>query len=129
MSPDFLDIDDVAEIHKLQMEEFGGIDGLRDRALLESAVAQPRATFGGELLHQDLAAMAAAYLFHIVKNHPFIDGNKRTGLASALTFLELNGIAIEDSPRLFDITMDVSQSKAGKEEAANLFRELVGFRH
>lgn len=79
------------------MEAFGGSDGLRDANLLASTVAQPSATFGGSLLHEDLFAMAAAYLFHIVMNHPFIDGNKRTGLAAALVFLDINGLVSHTS--------------------------------
>jgi death on curing protein len=85
----------VLEIHALQLGEFGGIAGVRDRGLLESAVEQPRATAFGELLHTDLFEMAAAYLFHIVKNHAFLDGNKRTALVAALVFLDINGVSLE----------------------------------
>lgn len=81
--PLFLEVDDVLEIHATQLDVYGGGAGLRDQGLLESAVAQPRASFGGDFAHEGLFAMAAAYLFHIVKNHPFVDGNKRTGLLSA----------------------------------------------
>jgi death-on-curing protein len=94
MNPEFLDVDDVLDRHAAQLEAFGGLDGVRDRSALESAVAQPRATFGGQFLHEGLFAMAAAYLYHIVKNHPFVDGNKRTGLDAATTFLDLNGFAL-----------------------------------
>ena len=82
-APDFLDIEDVLELHALQLARYGGADGVRDRGLLESAVAQPQATFDGAFVHDGLFAMAAAYLFHIVQNHPFIDGNKRAGAAAA----------------------------------------------
>jgi hypothetical protein len=78
IAPEFLDLEEVLEIHALELDEFGGIAGVRDRGLLESAVEQPRATAFGELLHADLFEMAAAYLFHIAKNHAFLDGNKRT---------------------------------------------------
>lgn len=81
MPIDFLHLDDVVAIHLDQIERYGGEAGIRDAGLLESAVAQARATFGGEFLHADLFQMAAAYLFHIAKNHPFVDGNKRTGAA------------------------------------------------
>ncbi len=77
---DFLDADEVLDLHAAQLEVFGGGSGLRDRGLLESAVAQPQASFGGQYAHDGLFATAAAYLFHIVSNHPFIDGNKRAGL-------------------------------------------------
>ena len=77
----FLEIEDVLEIHREQIDAYGGDAGIRDRGLLESAVAQVSATFDAELLHGDLAGVAAAYLFHIAKNHAFVDGNKRTALA------------------------------------------------
>lgn len=85
MSIDFLDVDDVLAIHAIQIADHGGSIEIRHMGLLKSAVAQPSMTFGGEFLHGGLFAMAAAYLFHIVMNHPFIDGNKRTGLDAAMT--------------------------------------------
>lgn len=92
MDPEFLSIDDVLLIHEDQIKRYGGSPDLRDRGLLHSAVDTPQAMFGGEYLHSDYVEMAAAYLFHIVQNHPFMDGNKRTGTASAMVFLDLNGI-------------------------------------
>ena len=89
--PEFLDTEDVLELHTLQLARYGGADGVRDRGLLESALAQAQATFDGEFVHPDLFAMAAAYLFHVVQNHPFVDGNKRTGFVVGVLFLELNG--------------------------------------
>lgn len=91
----FLSLDDVLESHAEQIAAYGGSDGIRDVGLLESALAQPAAMFGGQYLHVDVFGMAAAYLFHIVKNHPFLDGNKRVGLEAALLFLEINGLSIE----------------------------------
>lgn len=93
--PEFLDLDEVLEIHALQLADFGGLEGVRDQGLLESALEQPRATAFGQFLHGDLFEMAAAYLFHVVKNHAFMDGNKRTALLSALVFLDINGISID----------------------------------
>ena len=119
MNPDFLTVDDVLAIHEEQLARFGGAAGLRDAGLLESAVAQPQATFGGEYLHPDLFAMAAAYLFHIVQNHPFVDGNKRAGLLAALVFLDLNGISIDHAtPRLYDLTMEVASGRMPKDGVA-----------
>lgn len=80
--PMFLTLDEVLRIHAYQAANFGGSDALLDLEKLESAVAQPRQSYAGNYLHEDLAAMAAAYLFHIVPNHPFEDGNKRTGAHS-----------------------------------------------
>jgi death-on-curing protein len=90
MEPVFLSLDEVLEIHSQQIERYGGSAGIRDTAGLESAVATPQATFGGEFLHTSIPAMAAAYLFHLCQNHAFIDGNKRVGANAAITFLLLN---------------------------------------
>lgn len=90
MEPLFLSLDEVLEIHTQQIERYGGSAGLRDPAGLESAIATPQATFGGELLHRTIPAMAAAYLFHLCQNHAFIDGNKRVGANAAITFLLMN---------------------------------------
>jgi death on curing protein len=117
--PLFLDVDDVLEIHAMQLEVHGGGTGLRDRGLLESAIAQPQMSFGGELAHQGLFAMAAAYLFHIVKNHPFVDGNKRTGLLAAIVFLDVNGVGIEHpSEALYELTMGVAEGRIDKSAVA-----------
>lgn len=123
---DFLDVADILTLHANQVELYGGEHGVRDLGLLESAVAQPQATFGGQFLHADVFDMAAAYLFHIVQNHPFIDGNKRTGVVAALAFLDLNGIEIE-APQgsLHDLTMSVATGKIGKPEIAAFFRKLA----
>ena len=124
--PEFLDIEDVLELHALQLARYGGAEGVRDQGLLESAVAQPRATFGGELVHNDLFIMAAAYLFHIVQNHPFVDGNKRTGLLAALVFLDLNGISLtHSSPRLYELALGVADGRITKNETANALRRIA----
>jgi death-on-curing protein len=86
----FLSLDEVLEIHQEQIERYGGSHGLRDAAGLESAVATPQATFDGQFLHTSIPSMAAAYLFHLCQNHPFIDGNKRAGANAAITFLLMN---------------------------------------
>jgi death-on-curing protein len=90
MEPEFLSLDEVLEIHAQQIEQYGGSAGLRDGDGLESAVATPQVTFGGEFLHKSIPAMAAAYLFHLCQNHAFIDGNKRVGANAAITFLPMN---------------------------------------
>jgi death-on-curing protein len=91
MDPIFLSLDEIVEIHSGQIERYGGSEGLRDAAGLESAAATPQATYGGEFLHPSIPAMAAAYLFHLCQNHAFIDGNKRVGANASITFLLLNG--------------------------------------
>ncbi len=117
--PLFLDVEDVVELHAAQLEIYGGASGLRERALLESAVAQPQASFGGKFTHEGLFAMAAAYIFHIVSNHPFVDGNKRAGVLSALVFLDVNGNSIErPCDALYDLTMSVAQGRIDKAAVA-----------
>jgi death-on-curing protein len=90
---------------------------------LDSAIAQPKATFGGNFLHAFPFGMAAAYMFHIVQNHPFVDGNKRTGAVAALAFLDLNGIDI-DAPKgeLYSTTLSVATGQADKDVIADFFR-------
>ena len=120
---DFLIVEDVLAIHAAQIDLYGGPHGVRDLGLLESAVAQPQATSGGEYCHGAPFEMAAAYMFHIVQNHPFLDGNKRTGLVAALAFLDMNGIEI-DAPggSLYELTIAVAAAQAGKAEIAEFFR-------
>jgi death-on-curing protein len=125
-APDFLDLEDVLELHALQLARYGGGAGVRDRGLLESAVAQPQTTFDGAFVHDELFAMGAAYLFHIVQNHPFVDGNKRTGLLAALVFLELNGISIaHGSPALYDLTLGVAEGRVTKVGATEALRRIA----
>jgi len=122
-APEFLRIDEVLEIHRDQIERYGGDGGLRDARALVSAVAMPQSGAGGAYFHGDLFEMAAGYLFHIVQNHPFVDGNKRTGLATALVFLELNGIEVDaDQDELADFVLDVAQGKHDKAAIAAYLR-------
>ena len=123
MQPLFLDIERVLRTHCSLIARYGGIAGVRDVALLHSAIAMPQASFGGEFLHQDLFEMAAAYLYHIVQNHAFLDGNKRTGAAAAIIFLAMNGVEIEaDEDGLVELTLSVATGKTGKTEIAEFFR-------
>ena len=87
-----LSVDIVREIHAQAIARFGGAEGVREVALLESAVAAPQASFGGKSPYADLAEVGAAYLFYLCRNHPFIDGNKRAALGACIVFLRLNGI-------------------------------------
>jgi len=95
VTPVFLEFDEVLSLHASRIERYGGSYGLRDVGLLKSALAMPQATFDGAFLHGTLHEMAAAYLFHLVRNHPFVDGNKRVALLAALVFLGLNGLALD----------------------------------
>jgi len=123
VAPVFLSLAEVLEIHRDQLERYGGHTGLRDLGLLQSALAMPDAGLGGRYLHGDLSEMAAAYLFHIVPNHPFVDGNKRTGAAAAIVFLSLNGIElVANGTQLEKIVLAVAQGKAGKDAVAGFLR-------
>ena len=123
--PLFLTLAEVIEIHHNQIDLYGGKDGIRDLSLLQSAIAQPEATFEGQWLHEDLIEMAAAYAFHIARNHPFLDGNKRTALASALVFLGLNKIYILDpEQKLLTVMLKVAEGHLQKGELAKMFRNL-----
>lgn len=123
MSPTFLTFDDILESHAEQIANYGGSPGIRDTGLLQSALAQPEAQFGGQYLHADLFEMAAAYLYHIVQNHPFIDGNKRVGLEAALIFLEINGIELNATDDEYvDLVLRTAQSQTEKGEIADFFR-------
>ena len=122
----FLTTDIVGEVHSRAIERFGGSHGLRDRALLESAVAAPQATYGGESVYADVIEIAAAYLFYLCRNHPFVDGNKRVALASCLLFLRLNGCdPAADGPEWEQLTLDVAGSKLDREHTTARLRSLV----
>jgi len=122
----FLTLAEVIEIHSDQIKHYGGRAGIRDITLLSSAVAMPYASFSGDFLHKDIYEMAAAYAFHICQNHPFIDGNKRTALASVLVFLELNGINISDpEDKLYESMMNIVSGKMTKENFAEILRTLA----
>ena len=117
--PVFLTLADVLEIHQDQLRRYGGGLGTRDLDLLKSALAMPQAGMGEEYFHADIVEMAAAYLFHIVRNHPFTDGNKRTGTVAALVFLMLNGIEVDAEEDEFEqLVRGVAEGKAGKNDIA-----------
>jgi death on curing protein len=121
--PEFLTLDDVLESHSEQIARYGGSEGVRDLKLLQSALAQPEATFGGKYLHADAIETAAAYLFHLVQNHPFVDGNKRVGLEAALLFLEINGYSLESTDeQLIDLVLQTAQGQATKQQIADSLR-------
>ena len=125
LDPIFLTLAEVVEVHTDQITRYGGQDGVRDFGLLESALAQPEASFGGEWLHPALHDMAAAYGYHLSQNHPFMDGNKRTALACALIFLELNGLDLRDPKGLLkDAMLRVASGKMTKPELAQLLQRL-----
>ena len=124
--PSFLTLAEVVEIHRNQIQLYGGNDRIREIHLLQSALAQPEAAFAGAWLHEDLFEMAAAYTFHIAHNHPFIDGNKRTALAAALVFLEINGTSLLDPEGiLYDTVIRLVERKLGKKDFGIILKKLA----
>jgi death on curing protein len=122
----FLTVGEVESLHDDQLALHGGSAGVRDRGALESAVATPQATFGGEFLHPSVFEMAAAYAFHIAENQPFVDGNKRTALDTALVFLGLNGWDVDDpNEDLYDAMIGVADGTVSKGKLASVLERLA----
>ena len=122
MSIRFLTLSEVLLIYEDQIRQYGGRYGVRDISLLSSAIYVPQATFGNEYLHATIPQMAAAYAYHICENHALIDGNKRTALAAALVFLDINGYDFECSEeKIYNIMMAVASNKMTKEELEKAF--------
>ena len=122
----FLTTAQVERIHAEVIRQFGGSMGLRDRGLFESACEMPRATFGEQFLHATPAAMAAAYLFHLCSNHPFVDGNKRVGLGAALVFAEVNGYEVRATDdELEELTLGVASGSVSKDEVVRFFAKSM----
>lgn len=118
-TPNFPSRDEVLLLHADQIATFGGTAGVRDQGLLDSALAQPQATFGGKLLHPTLADQAAAYLYHLSRNHPFIDGNKRTAFGVMDAFIEVNGYRLTlTDDEAYELTMQVAQGQLSKDALA-----------
>lgn len=124
--PRFLELAEVLTLHEAGIEEFGGKPGVRDQGLLESAIAVPRQTVAEEFAHSIPFGMAAAYAFHLCKNHPFHDGNKRAALAAMVVFLRLNGweLNVPDFEAA-DRILAVAQGSLGKDSLAAGFRAPV----
>ena len=121
-----LPVEIVREIHAEAIVRFGGLDGVRETALLESAVAAPQATFGGQSPYKDLAGVAAAHLFYLCRNHPFCDGNQRAALGAGIVFLRLSGIEPKaDGPEWEDLALAVASSAIDRDETAQRLRRLL----
>ena len=121
-----LGIDIVREIHVEVIKQFGGANGIRDENLLASAVLTPQSSFGGKSPYADIVEIAAAYLFYICRNHPFVDGNKPTAMMTAIVFLRLNGIEpVSDSTEWEKFMLDVAASKIDRDETTRRLRKLL----
>ncbi len=124
MDPLFLTLDEVLSLHEDQIRRYGGSSGVRELGLLESAMGSVSATFGGTFLHETIFEMAAAYLYGICRNHPFLDGNKRTAVAAALTFLEINGMEIDaGEDEFYDLVIGLAEGRVSKAAVAVFFHD------
>lgn len=120
----FLTMSEVLFIYEDQIRRYGGKYGIRDISLLSSALALPETTFEGRYLHNTIPEMASTYAYHISENHPFIDGNKRTALASALVFLDINKYAFTCSEELiYETMMSVAKGEIKKEQLGDFFKK------
>lgn len=123
----YLSAEQLVALHAFQIERFGGLSGIRDRGGLESAAARPAMTFGGEDLYPDIAAKAAALMHSLVMNHPFVDGDRRVGIAAAELFLELNGARLAASDaELEEPTLSAARGELAAESLAIWFRQRFG---
>lgn len=122
--PFYLEIPHLLAMQEVLLQKYGGIAGVRDRGLLESAIAQPQQSAFGEDLFKDIPEKASAYCFYLCSNHPFLDGNKRIAAAAALTFIRLNGYDIHvTQEELYETVMKVANKKLSRENLANWFRK------
>ncbi|MEX0844676.1 MAG: type II toxin-antitoxin system death-on-curing family toxin [Balneolaceae bacterium] len=117
--PTFLSLEEVLYIHEQEIKISGGEPNIREKEGVEACIDAPKASFGGEFLH-DLFGMAASYIACFTMRHPFVDGNKRTALASSLTFLLINGYEVEESYELelANLVLDFITKKKSKQELA-----------
>lgn len=120
----YLTLGEVVELHRSLLEAMGGALGIRDFGALESAVAQPKATFGGVDLYSTLADKAAALGFSLVQGHPFVDGNKRVGHAAMETFLVLNGTEINAGVDVQErLMLDLAAGRIGRSQLTDWLRQ------
>ncbi len=119
----YLTADQVISFHDILLENFGGLPGVRDKNLLHSALDAPKASFGGKEMYPSIHEKAAAYLYHLARNHPFNDGNKRTAYVAALAFLKANHAPIKFKiSQLEQVVIDVANGKIEKEKLADFFK-------
>ncbi len=120
----FIELKDVIAYHDDVIRKYGGLNGVRDKNLLESSVESPKSTMFGAFLYETVYDMAAAYLYHLVQNHPFLDGNKRTGAGIALTFLQINKVKlILKQDQYEELVLRVAQGECLQDEISEFFRK------
>jgi death-on-curing protein len=122
---EYLDLRHIIAMHDSLIEKYGGLHGIRDKGLLESASCQPQQSAFGEDMFPDIASKAAAYAYYLSENQPFLDGNKRIATAAAITFLRLNGYDLKkvSDKDLYDIIMQLANKKLSREALAKWFKK------
>lgn len=121
-----LTVEIVKALHDAALERFGGLQGIREEALLQSAVAAPQATFGGQSPFADLVEVAAAYLYYLARNNAFLDGNKRTAMLASIVFLRINGLETAPDSSVWETLMvDVGASRLDRDQTTARLRALV----
>ena len=126
----FLTLKEIFRIHRDLIDQFGGSYGIRDFALLESSLSQPKAAFSNDYVHKNIHEMTAAYAYHIIKNHAFVDGNKRTGILAALIFLKKNcGETKVNQKVMYKLALDIANSKISKKQIAAVFKNCTPIEH
>jgi death-on-curing protein len=119
----YLRIEEVIDFHDMLIEKYGGLSGIRDLGFLASAMAMPQQSFKGEELHRTIYEKAAAYMYHVIKNHPFFDGNKRTGVIVSLVFLQRNGENLDFNGFILEeLAVAVAENKVSKTELTILLQ-------
>jgi death-on-curing protein len=119
----YLTINQIIQIHGFFLNEHGGLSGIRDKSILESAVKAPKATFDEKELYPSLFDKASVYLLHIVRGHPFFDGNKRAAAGASLMFLRANGIPFKyEKDHFVNFILSIAEGKISKEEIATYFQ-------
>ena len=122
----FLTLEDVLALHDELIQRYGGTPGLRDAGLLAAALAMPQAGFGGRYFHEFPHEMGAAYLFHLVRNHAFIDGNKRVALACAILFFKINRVSYSiTEEEAVELSFDAASGRTDKGAVTTFFRQHV----
>lgn len=119
-----LTVEDIVLLHDQQIDEFGGLKGIRDKGLLEQLATAPYQSFGGQELYPDIYDKAIKYLFGFAQYQVFLDGNKRTAVSTMLAFLFLNGILVMmPSKKLYDMTMQIANHQYDEEDAKDIIKE------
>lgn len=121
----FLEIDDVIMLHKGLIVKFGGLAGLRDKNLLDSALMYPQ-ILSSMTMEQDMYVLGGAYCYHLIANHAFVDGNKRIGVLAMLTFFKMNNFNVHiQKDNLYDFAMDIATSKINEDQVAQILKKIT----